>query len=180
MNTVGNKMIGVILAAGKGTRIYPFSEKLPKPILPVGNRPLLEHQVEIMKKYGISEILIVIGHLGYTIVDALGDGTAQGISIRYVEQTETLGMPSIYHDTPPPRRKSRSRPAQSKNDPCTVRPRCPAATRRSGVPFHPHLRLAWVRRPGGPTSSSMSCSATPRSVRSPGCARCSVQARCSL
>ena len=85
-------MIGVILAAGKGTRIYPFSEKLPKPILPVGNKPLLEHQVEIMKKYGISEIIIVIGHLGYTIVDALGDGTAQGISIRYVEQTETLGM----------------------------------------------------------------------------------------
>ena len=92
MNNVGNKMIGVILAAGKGTRIYPFSEKLPKPILPVGNRPLLEHQLEIMKKYGISEIIIVIGHLGYTIVDALGDGTAQGISIRYVEQTETLGL----------------------------------------------------------------------------------------
>jgi len=92
MNNIGTKMIGVILAAGKGTRIYPFSEKLPKPILPVGNRPLLAHQVEIMKKYGISEIIIVIGHLGYTIVDALGDGTAQGISIRYVEQSETLGM----------------------------------------------------------------------------------------
>ncbi len=85
-------MIGVILAAGKGTRIYPFSEKLPKPILPVGNRPLLGHQVEIMKKYGISEIINVIGHLGYTIVDALGDGNAQGVSIRYVEQSETLGM----------------------------------------------------------------------------------------
>ncbi|MCZ6821124.1 MAG: sugar phosphate nucleotidyltransferase, partial [Calditrichaeota bacterium] len=92
MSNVSNKMIGVILAAGKGTRIYPFSEKLPKPILPVGNRPLLQHQVEIMKKYGISEIIIVIGHLGYTIVDALGDGTTQGVSIRYVEQSETLGM----------------------------------------------------------------------------------------
>lgn len=92
MSSMDKQMIGVILAAGKGTRIYPFSEKLPKPILPVCNRPLLQHQVEFMKSYGISEIIIVIGHLGYTIVDALGDGADKGISIRYVEQNETLGM----------------------------------------------------------------------------------------
>jgi dTDP-glucose pyrophosphorylase len=86
------ELVGVILAAGKGTRIYPFSETLPKPILPVCNRPLLACQLEFMKRYGVTEVIVVIGHLGYTIVDALGDGSEHGVSIRYVEQTETLGM----------------------------------------------------------------------------------------
>jgi len=83
---------GVILAAGKGTRMYPFSETLPKPILPVCNRPLLSTQLDFMRGYGITEIIVVIGHLGYAIVDALGDGSSQGFKIRYVEQSETLGM----------------------------------------------------------------------------------------
>ena len=83
---------GVILAAGKGTRMYPFSENLPKPILPVCNRPLLSMQLDFMSHYGIREVVVVIGHLGYAIVDALGDGSSQGLKIRYVEQSETLGM----------------------------------------------------------------------------------------
>jgi len=92
MSMTRDKMVGVILAAGKGTRIYPFSESLPKPVLPVCNRPMLEYQIEQMKGAGIREVLIVIGHLGYSIVDAVGDGTRQGVSIRYVEQRDTLGM----------------------------------------------------------------------------------------
>ena len=85
-------LLGVILAAGKGTRIYPFSETLPKPILPVCNRPLLEKQLLLMKSCGISDVIVVIGHLGYRVVDTLGDGSRLGLSIRYVEQTETLGI----------------------------------------------------------------------------------------
>ena len=85
-------LVGVILAAGKGTRIYPFSETLPKPILPVCNEPLLACQLEFLKRHGVHHVIIVIGHLGYTIVDALGDGRRWGVSIRYVEQRETLGM----------------------------------------------------------------------------------------
>ena len=84
--------IGVILAAGKGTRIQPLSELTPKPILPVCNRPLLDCQLEMMKACGISEVLIVIGNLGYAIVNALGDGSHRDMKITYVEQTETLGM----------------------------------------------------------------------------------------
>lgn len=86
------KVTGVILAAGKGTRIQPLSEITPKPILPVCNRPLLDCQLEMMKACGISEVLIVIGNLGYTIVNALGDGSHRDMKITYVEQTETLGM----------------------------------------------------------------------------------------
>ncbi len=101
-----DKIIGVILAAGKGTRIYPFSETIPKPILPVCNRPLLEFQVDIMGKHGISEIIVVMGYCGYQIVVALGDGSRQGVSIRYVEQKENLGLAHAlgklesYIDTP--------------------------------------------------------------------------------
>lgn len=86
------EVIGVILAAGKGTRIQPLSELTPKPILPVCNRPLLDCQLEMMKACGISEVLNVIGNLGYAIVNALGDGSHRDMKITYVEQTETLGM----------------------------------------------------------------------------------------
>lgn len=92
MPAEGARLVGVILAAGKGTRIYPFSETLPKPILPVCNQPLLACQLEFLRDHGATEVLIVIGHLGYTIVDALGDGRRWGVSIRYVEQRETLGL----------------------------------------------------------------------------------------
>lgn len=92
MSTNSPKLGGVILAAGKGARLRPFSETLPKPILPICNQPLLGFQLELLKRYGVDEVIIVIGHLGYTIVDALGDGSRWGVSIRYVEQQETLGL----------------------------------------------------------------------------------------
>jgi len=87
-----NKMIGVILAAGKGTRMEPFSTRYPKPILPICNKPLLHYQIEMMKKLDIEEIIIVIGHLGHEIAQTLGDGRYLGVKIRYVEQKETLGI----------------------------------------------------------------------------------------
>ncbi len=87
-----SSLLGVILAAGKGTRMMPFSERFPKPILPIGNKPLLVHQIEALRDLGVNEIVVVIGHLGYEIVRALGDGSALGVSLRYVEQEETLGI----------------------------------------------------------------------------------------
>ena len=85
-------MIGVILAAGKGARMYPFSERSPKPILPILNRPLLAHQIEVMRDSGISEVLIVVGHLGYQVAGTFGDGSQYGIKIQFVEQETTLGL----------------------------------------------------------------------------------------
>ena len=83
---------GVILAAGRGTRMHPFSPRYPKPILPVGNRPLLALQVEAMRDAGVEDLIIVIGHLGYEIVRELGDGSDLGVRISYAEQDETLGI----------------------------------------------------------------------------------------
>ena len=86
------KIVGVILAAGKGTRMEPFSTHYPKPILPVCNKPLLRYLIEMMKEMGIDEIVIVIGHLGYEIAQAIGDGSDLGVKIKYVEQDKTLGI----------------------------------------------------------------------------------------
>lgn len=87
-----SSLLGVILAAGKGTRIHPFSERYPKPILPVLGKPLLQYQVECLRDIGIRRIIVVIGHLGFEIVRALGDGRELGVEIAYVDQGPTLGI----------------------------------------------------------------------------------------
>ena len=87
-----NDFVGVILAAGKGTRMFPFTTRWPKPILPIMGKPLLQHQVEMMKSVGIQKVFIVIGYLGYEVVRALGNGSDFGVEIEYIEQTETLGI----------------------------------------------------------------------------------------
>lgn len=88
------KILGVILAAGKGSRMYPFTERCPKPILPVCNRPLLAFQVESMAELGIADILVVIGRYGFEIVRALGDGQQFGVRLHYYEQDSALGIAS--------------------------------------------------------------------------------------
>ncbi len=86
------KYAGVILAAGRGSRMAPFSESYPKPILPICNKPVIQYQIETMRLLGISEITILVGHKGYEVAKVLGDGSALGVNIRYVEQTSTLGI----------------------------------------------------------------------------------------
>ncbi len=86
------RVVGVILAAGKGSRIQPLSLSYPKPLLPVCNKPIIQHQLEDMKRIGITDVIIVIGHLGEQITAAFGDGSALGMKIRYVEQRKTLGI----------------------------------------------------------------------------------------
>lgn len=84
--------IGVILSAGKGSRLDPFNTHFPKPMLPIVNRPIIEHQIDQMKAVGIREVLIVVGHLKHHIIDHIGDGSALGVKVRYVEQHRTLGI----------------------------------------------------------------------------------------
>lgn len=86
-----SEMVGVILAAGKGTRMLPFTQRWPKPVLPILGRPLVRHQVEMMRGLGVRRIFVVIGHLGHEVVRALGDGV-EGVAVEYVEQSEMLGI----------------------------------------------------------------------------------------
>lgn len=87
-----SELMGVVLAAGKGTRMLPFSQHYPKPILPVGGTPLIAHQLDILASLGVRDVVIVIGHLGHEVVRTLGDGSQWGVRIQYVEQEETLGI----------------------------------------------------------------------------------------
>ena len=92
MASFDGSLVGVILAAGKGARMYPFSERSPKPILPILNRPLLAHQLEVMRECGIADVHIVVGHLGYQVASYFGDGSNYGVRIHFVEQESTLGL----------------------------------------------------------------------------------------
>lgn len=83
---------GVILAAGYGSRMGPFGESTPKPIAPICNKPLMGYQLEHMRTLGISDVIVVIGHLGHRIIQTIGDGSRYGVSIRYVEQAAQLGL----------------------------------------------------------------------------------------
>ncbi len=89
---MSSDFVGVILAAGRGTRMFPFTSRWPKPILPIMGKPLLQHQVEMLKSIGIRDIFVVIGHLGYEVVRTMGNGDEFGVNLEYVEQTETLGI----------------------------------------------------------------------------------------
>src|SRR6185503_14956546 len=89
---MSSDFVGVILAAGRGTRMFPFTSRWPKPILPIMGKPLLQHQVEMLKSIGIRDIFVVIGYLGYEVVRTMGNGEEFGVNLEYVEQTETLGI----------------------------------------------------------------------------------------
>jgi UDP-N-acetylglucosamine diphosphorylase/glucosamine-1-phosphate N-acetyltransferase len=81
----------VILAAGKGTRMGPLTDNRPKVMLPIANRPLLEHIIVMLKAAGIREILIVTGYLKEKIMEYFGDGARLGMNIEYIEQQAQKG-----------------------------------------------------------------------------------------
>ena len=79
----------VIIAGGKGTRLG--LKDIPKPMVQMGNKPLLEHQIEFAKKYGVDEVFILSGHLSYVIEDYFKDGSDFGIKIHHVVEPYPLG-----------------------------------------------------------------------------------------
>jgi dTDP-glucose pyrophosphorylase len=89
---VNQKLVGVILAAGRGTRIKPLNLYHPKPLLPVCNKPIMQYQVEAMRDIGVTDIKIVVGHLKDDITHYFGDGSWLGVNITYVEQKQMLGI----------------------------------------------------------------------------------------
>lgn len=82
----------VIQAGGKGTRLLELTgDRLPKPMLPLNGKPMLEWQIENIVRYGIREFVIIIGHLGDLIQSYFGDGSRFGVHIRYIAEHEPLG-----------------------------------------------------------------------------------------
>lgn len=81
----------IIMAGGKGTRLYPYTENCPKPMLEVGGKPMLEHIIERAKKDGFRNFLISIHYLGEMIQDYFGDGRKFGVSIDYLCEESPCG-----------------------------------------------------------------------------------------
>lgn len=95
----------VIMAGGKGTRIASVKSDVPKPMIEICGKPILEWQIENLKACGLTDITLVIGYLGHVIKEYFGDGSKFGVKISYFEETEPLGtagalfkMPELTED----------------------------------------------------------------------------------
>ncbi|MCK5719987.1 MAG: NTP transferase domain-containing protein [Thiomargarita sp.] len=84
-------MKAVIQAGGKGTRLRPYTLVLPKPLMPVGELPVIEILIKWLRRYGVQEIYITTGYLGHLIRALCGDGSQWDCKIIYSEETEPLG-----------------------------------------------------------------------------------------
>lgn len=81
----------VIMAGGRGERLRPFTDSIPKPLLKVGEKPILEHNVDRLKLYGIDDFWITLKYLGEQIEQYFGSGHEKNIEIQYVYEREALG-----------------------------------------------------------------------------------------
>jgi len=84
-------MKAVLLAAGRGTRLRPLTDELPKVMIPIAGKPILEHHVQHLARAGIGEIFINLHHLPERITAYFGDGKNWGVNIRYSFEPEILG-----------------------------------------------------------------------------------------
>ena len=81
----------VIMAGGKGTRIAQVNATVPKPMIPIEGKPILEYQIETLKKQGYTDIILIVGHMGNVIQKYFGDGSAFGVQISYIVEEQPLG-----------------------------------------------------------------------------------------
>lgn len=81
----------VIIAGGKGTRLKDIAKDIPKPMVPINGKPILEYQIELAKRYGFTDILILTGHLGDQIETYFGNGAKWGVTINYFQEPKPLG-----------------------------------------------------------------------------------------
>lgn len=89
---MSDSYLAVIQAGGKGTRLRKLThDKIPKPLLKINGKPMLEWQIENLIKYGICEIIIIVGHLGEKIEEYFGEGTKWNIKISYIRERKPLG-----------------------------------------------------------------------------------------
>lgn len=84
-------MDAVVMAGGKGTRLRPLTYAIPKPLLPVGERPILEILLSQLKRSGFDTAYISIGYKGDLIRSYVGDGSRMGLAVEYIEEREALG-----------------------------------------------------------------------------------------
>ncbi|MFI6653674.1 sugar phosphate nucleotidyltransferase [Streptomyces sp. NPDC050529] len=84
-------MKAVVMAGGEGTRLRPMTASVPKPLLPVGGRPIMEHVLRLLKRHGIDDTVVTVQYLAGLVREQFGDGSALGMSVEYAEERTPLG-----------------------------------------------------------------------------------------
>ena len=84
-------MKAVIMAGGEGTRLRPLTSNAPKPLLPLVNRPMMQHVVDLLKRHGIDEIVVTVAFMANAIRDYFGDGSEFGVKMVYATEETPLG-----------------------------------------------------------------------------------------
>ena len=81
----------IIMAGGKGTRIQSVRSDVPKPMIEICGKPILQYQIENLRNCGLTDITIGVGHLGHVIKDFFGNGSKYGVNIKYFTEEQPLG-----------------------------------------------------------------------------------------
>jgi len=81
----------IILAGGRGVNMRPLTYEVPKPLIPVAGKPLIEYTIEMLREAGVREIILAVGHLGDKLKEAVGNGSKYGVTISYSEESKPLG-----------------------------------------------------------------------------------------
>ena len=84
-------MQALILAGGEGTRLRPLTSTVPKPVVPLVDRPFIRFMIDWLHDHGVDDIVMSCGHLASGVRNVLGDGSALGVKLRYVEEPRPLG-----------------------------------------------------------------------------------------
>ena len=84
-------MKAIILAGGRGTRLAPYTKILPKPLVPIGDMPILEVLIRQLRRSGVDEIILTVGHLANLLQAFFGDGQQYGVKISYSFENQPLG-----------------------------------------------------------------------------------------
>ena len=83
--------VGILLVGGFGTRLSPLTNRTPKPMLPIANLPVTEHQLLVAKAAGITKVVLATAYLAETFTPYFGDGAKWGIELKYALESEPLG-----------------------------------------------------------------------------------------
>ena len=84
-------MKAVVMAGGEGSRLRPLTVHRPKPLVPVANKPIMQHILELLKRHGITDIVVTLHYLAEEIQAYFGDGSDFGVTLKYTIEDTPLG-----------------------------------------------------------------------------------------